>query len=129
MDGRDALSPPPPSPSTRLRDHGVAHATRRPETPLLRHHQSWARRSRGAQEAVGDGGQGPRRRLGRPRSDAIRTGGCLMAGLEAEIARWRSRVGEVPAMNGRDLDELEGHLRDQIADLVELGLDEEEAFL
>lgn len=52
-----------------------------------------------------------------------------MAGLESEIARWRSHVTEVPAADGRDIDELEAHLRDQISDLIELGLDEEEAFL
>lgn len=52
-----------------------------------------------------------------------------MAGLESEIARWRSHVGEIPAVDGRDLDELEAHLREQVSDLVELGLDEEEAFL
>lgn len=52
-----------------------------------------------------------------------------MATLESEIARWRSHLAAAPALNGRDLDELEDHLRDQVAELIELGLDEEEAFM
>lgn len=51
-----------------------------------------------------------------------------MPDLEADIARWRSHLSSAPALVDRDLDELEGHLRDQIADLMEKGLDREEAF-
>jgi hypothetical protein len=49
--------------------------------------------------------------------------------LELEIAEWRSFVERAPAVNGRDLDELEAHLRDQIADLNAAGLADDEAFL
>jgi hypothetical protein len=49
--------------------------------------------------------------------------------LELEIAEWRSFVGQRPAVDGRDLDELEAHLRDQIADLNAVGLDPDEAFI
>jgi hypothetical protein len=49
--------------------------------------------------------------------------------LEVEIAEWRSFVGQVPAVDGRDVDELEAHLRDQIADLNAAGLAADEAFL
>ena len=37
--------------------------------------------------------------------------------LELEIAEWRAFVGQAPAVDGRDVEELEAHLRDQIADL------------
>lgn len=49
--------------------------------------------------------------------------------LEAEIAVWRAFVRRRPAVDGRDLEELETHLRDQIADLGALGLAADEAFL
>ncbi len=49
--------------------------------------------------------------------------------LEAQITRWRDWVRRQPALQPSDVDELEGHLRDQIAALVESGLAEDEAFL
>ncbi len=49
--------------------------------------------------------------------------------VEHEIAAWRSFVASGPAVAGRDLDELEAHLRDQIADLRHSGLAPDEAFL
>jgi hypothetical protein len=52
-----------------------------------------------------------------------------VASLEPEIAEWRSFVGRSPALDGRDVEELEAHLRDQIADLSAAGLAEDEAFL
>jgi hypothetical protein len=52
-----------------------------------------------------------------------------MDGVESQIAEWRAYVAKAPAVNGRDLDELEGHLRDQIAELDAAGLTADEAFL
>src|SRR5918911_3165778 len=52
-----------------------------------------------------------------------------MESLEPEIAEWRSFVGQGPAVDGRDVEELEAHLRDQIADLSAAGLAADEAFL
>ena len=49
--------------------------------------------------------------------------------LEAQIAEWRDYVGRAPAVDGRDLDELEAHLRDQIAELDAAGLSPDESFL
>lgn len=49
--------------------------------------------------------------------------------LEDRIAEWRSWVLRRESMNGRDVDELEDHLRNQVADLAKAGLDDEEAFL
>ena len=52
-----------------------------------------------------------------------------MEPLESGIAEWRAFVGQGPAVDGRDVEELEAHLRDQIADLVTAGLTADEAFL
>jgi hypothetical protein len=49
--------------------------------------------------------------------------------VETQIAEWRAYVAGAPALNGHDVDELEGHLRDQIAELHEVGLSDDEAFL
>lgn len=52
-----------------------------------------------------------------------------MEGLESEIAEWRAFIGQGPAVDGRDVEELEDHLRGQIADLTTAGLAPDEAFL
>lgn len=52
-----------------------------------------------------------------------------MEQLESQIAEWRSFVAQRPAVAGRDVEELEIHLRDQIADLGAGGLADDEAFL
>lgn len=49
--------------------------------------------------------------------------------LEERIAEWRSYVLRRQAMDASDVDELEDHLRTQVADLQKAGLDEEEAVL
>jgi hypothetical protein len=50
-------------------------------------------------------------------------------GVEAQIAEWRAYVKRAPTVNGRDVDELDAHLRDQIAELGAAGLSDDEAFL
>jgi hypothetical protein len=50
-------------------------------------------------------------------------------GVESQIAEWRAYVARRPAVNGHDVDELEDHLRDQIAELDAAGLAADEAFL
>ena len=52
-----------------------------------------------------------------------------MDSVEAQIAEWRAYVAKAPAVDGRDLDELEAHLRDQITELDAAGLSADEAFL
>jgi hypothetical protein len=52
-----------------------------------------------------------------------------MPSLDAQIAEWRAYVENVPGVNGRDVDELEDHLRHQIAELNEAGLTADEGFL
>ncbi len=49
--------------------------------------------------------------------------------LEALIDEWRSFVSRRAAIGNHDVDELESHLREQVADLVAVGLSPEEAFL
>jgi hypothetical protein len=49
--------------------------------------------------------------------------------VESQIAEWRTYVEQHPAVDGRDADELEAHLRDQISDLASTGLAADEAFL
>ena len=44
--------------------------------------------------------------------------------VESQIAEWRTFVAGAPAVNGHDVDELEDHLRHQIAELNAAGLDD-----
>ena len=53
----------------------------------------------------------------------------MVAEVEAQIAEWRAYVAKAPAVNGRDVEELEAHLRDQIAELDAAGLSADEGFL
>ena len=49
--------------------------------------------------------------------------------LEEQIAQWRMYLRRRRAIHGPDVEELEGHLRDQMAVLTEAGLAGDEAFL
>jgi hypothetical protein len=49
--------------------------------------------------------------------------------LEEQIAQWRSYVSRRQAIEAVDVAELEDHLREQVAALVDAGLDTDEAFL
>ena len=49
--------------------------------------------------------------------------------VESQIAEWKAYVGQARAVDGADVDELESHLRDQMADLSAAGLKDDEAFL
>jgi hypothetical protein len=52
-----------------------------------------------------------------------------MESVESQIAEWRAYVANAPGVNGHDVDELEDHLRHQIAELSEAGLTADEGFL
>jgi hypothetical protein len=52
-----------------------------------------------------------------------------MERIESQIAEWRAFVGQGPAVDGRDVEELEAHLRDQINDLIDSDLAPDEAFI
>ena len=49
--------------------------------------------------------------------------------LEDQIAQWRTYLRHRQAVHGPDVEELEGHLRDQLAALTDAGLSGDEAFL
>jgi len=49
--------------------------------------------------------------------------------VESQIAEWRAYVAKAPAVGDRDVEELEAHLRDQIAELDAANLTADEAFL
>ena len=49
--------------------------------------------------------------------------------LEEHIAQWREYLRRRQVVHGADVEELEGHLRDQLAALTEAGLTGDEAFL
>ena len=49
--------------------------------------------------------------------------------IEEQIAQWRAYLRRRRAIHGPDVEELEGHLRDQLGVLAEAGLAEDEAFL
>ena len=52
-----------------------------------------------------------------------------MESVETQIAEWRAYVANAPGVNGHDVDELEDHLRHQIAELNAAGLTADEGFL
>jgi len=49
--------------------------------------------------------------------------------LEEQIAQWRTYLRRRQALHGPDVEELEGHLRDQLLALTDAGLTGDEAFL
>jgi hypothetical protein len=49
--------------------------------------------------------------------------------LEEQIAQWRGYVRRRQGLQGPDVEELEGHLRDELTALTESGLSSDEAFL
>ena len=49
--------------------------------------------------------------------------------LEEQIAQWRAYIRRRQGLHGPDVEELEGHLRDQLVALTEAGLTGDEAFL
>src|SRR5438046_4303846 len=49
--------------------------------------------------------------------------------LEEQIEQWRAYVRRRQALHGPDVEELEGHLRDELVALTEAGLTGDEAFL
>ena len=52
-----------------------------------------------------------------------------MGALDEGVQQWRASLARERVIDSADLDELEGHLRDQAEDLTASGLSEDEAFL
>ena len=57
------------------------------------------------------------------------TTGADRSSLEDQIAQWRDYLRRRPAIESRDVRELEDHLRDQVATLTQSGLSADEAFV
>src|SRR5687767_2925218 len=98
----------------------------RPQAQVLPNHERRPRGTRCAAAAVESRGRYPQRNL-----DA---GGHSMKTfadqpLEEQIAQWRTYLRRRQAVHGPDVEELEGHLRDQLTALGEAGLTGDEAFL
>ena len=55
--------------------------------------------------------------------------GVSVESVESQIAEWRAYLANAAGVNGHDIDELEDHLRHQIAELNAVGLAPDEAFL
>ncbi|MFO7959589.1 MAG: permease prefix domain 1-containing protein [Nitriliruptoraceae bacterium] len=53
----------------------------------------------------------------------------MMAAIEEQISQWRAFVARGPGVAVGDVEELEGHLRDQLDELTTAGLTTDEAFL
>jgi hypothetical protein len=51
------------------------------------------------------------------------------AALEEQFSHWREYLRRRPAISAQDVEELEGHLREQVAELAAAGLSLDEAFL
>ena len=49
--------------------------------------------------------------------------------LEEQIAQWRAYLRRRQAVHGSDVEEIEGHLRDELVALTKAGLTGDEAFL
>jgi hypothetical protein len=53
----------------------------------------------------------------------------ITTSIDPQIATWRAAVLSHKSVSNADADELEGHLREQIGDLIDTGLSADEAFL
>src|SRR5688500_13556205 len=94
---------------------------------VLPHHQAGPGAARGSEAAVAGRGQHAARYL-----DEGAYGMTLSAdraSLEEQIAHWREYLRRRRAIHAPDVEELEDHLRNQVAVLTEAGLAGDEAFL
>src|SRR5207302_1739535 len=126
VDRRHALSRAAPSRAPRLCRGEVGRGRERPQAQVLPDHERRPGAARRPAAAVEGRGR--------------HTAGNLDAGmhsmttfadqpLEEQIAQWRTYLRRRKALHGPDVEELEGHLRDQLAALTEAGLAGDEAFL
>src|SRR5712691_4005562 len=126
VDRRHALSRAAPARASRLCRGEVGRVRERPQAQVLPDHERRPGAARSAAAAVEGRGRYP--------------AGYLDAGvhsmttfadqpLEEQIAKWRTYLRRRQAVHGPDVEELEGHLRDQLSALTGAGLAGDEAFL
>ena len=104
----------------------VGRRRERPQAQVLPDHQGRPGAARSPSAAVAGGGRHPARNL----DGGVRSMKTFAdRPLEEHIAQWRAYVSRRQAIHGPDVEELEGHLRDQLVALTESGLAGDEAFL
>src|SRR5207302_1865046 len=126
VDRRHALSRAAPSRAPRLCRGEVGRGRERPQAQVLPDHErrpGAARRPAAAVEGRG------RHTAGNLDAGMHRMTTFADQPLEEQIAQWRAYLRRRQAVHGPDVEELEGHLRDQLAALTGAGLAGDEAFL
>src|SRR5947208_1353965 len=126
VDRRHALSRAPPARAPRLCRGEVGRVRERPQAQVLPDHKRRPGAARSPAAAMEGRGRYPAGDL-----DAGVHSMTTFADqpLEEQIAQWRTYLRRRQALHGPDVEELEGHLRDQLAALTEAGLAGDEAFL
>src|SRR5438067_9742094 len=126
VDRRHALSRAAPSGAPRSGRGEVVRSRERPQAQVLPDHErrpGAARRPAAAMEGRGRYPEGDLDAgVHSMTTFAERT-------LEEHITQWREYLRRRQALHGPDVEELEGHLRDQLVALTEAGLSGDEAFL
>src|SRR5213593_2842600 len=126
VDRRHALSRAAPARAPRLCRGEVVRVRERPQAQVLPDHERRPGAARSPAAAMEGRGRYPAGDL-----DAGVHGMTTFADrpLEEQIAEWRAYVRRRQTLHGPDVEELEGHLRDQLVALTEAGLAGDEAFL
>src|SRR5579872_5013610 len=126
VDRLHAVSGAAPPRTQRPRLGEVGGIRERAQAPVLPHHEGRALAARGPAAAVAGRG----RNAARPLDEKVhRMTPFADRPLEEQIAQWRAYVRRRQGMQGPDVEELEGHLRDELLALTESGLTGDEAFL
>src|SRR2546423_13004925 len=125
MDRRHALpgSPSPPTATPRRSEMGRGRI--RAAAQILPNHQGRPQTARRSPATVAGGRQYSSRHL----DEAVHHMSSSDASLEEQIAQWRGYLLRRRAIEGPDVDELEGHLKDEVTVLTDAGLAGDEAFL
>src|SRR5438876_1249989 len=126
VDRRHALSRAAPARASRLCHGEMGRVRERPQAQVLPDHERRPGAARSPAAAVEGRGRHPPGNL-----DAGMHSMTTFADqpLEEQIAQWRTYLRRRRGVHGPDVEELEGHLRDQLTALTESGLAGDEAVL
>src|SRR6266568_904715 len=126
VDRRDALSRAAPARASGSCRGEVVRVRKRPQAQVLPDHSRRPGAAGRAAAAMASRRQYPSGHLD---AGVHSMTTCADQPLEDQIAQWREYLRRRQAFHGSDIEELEGHLRDQLTALTEAGLAGEEAFL